>query len=96
MTFKEGFTPQPMSTADKMVLAIQLALGHILAEIGQVDEKLKDAIKRGFDNASLDAERMALRGSDERRTETANSMLAILEELRTITFPEKSQPKHGV
>jgi hypothetical protein len=91
-----AFTPQAMTTADLMVLATQLALAHILEEIGKHDEKLLAAIKRGFDNAALDAERMAMRGPAEKRAQDAASLLEIIEGLRSMTFPRKDEPKHGV
>lgn len=83
------YTPQPLTTADLMILAMQVVLTHVLEEIGKTDERMLGAIKRGFDNAANDAERIALTGPDK-RSDDAGSLLEIIEALRTMTFSKDS------
>lgn len=89
------FTPAPRTTVDLMILTMQLIITHVFEEVAKVDERLSAAIKQGFDNAALDAERLALKGIDE-NSDDAATVLKLIEAMRTVTYRHPDLPRHGV
>jgi hypothetical protein len=75
-------------TQEKMVLVLQTIVSCVFGELAK-DPDLGEAIKRGFDNAALSAEVLALKMGKSERDNTALDALQIIEDFRAITFGEK-------
>jgi hypothetical protein len=70
------------------LLALQTIVSYVFAELAKVDPKLSAAIKKGFDEAAMSAEVLALKGGKGERGRSALIALDIIEEFRAITFNE--------
>ncbi len=73
------------------LLALQTIVSYVFAELAKVDPKLNAAIKKGFDDAAMSAEVLALKDGKGERGQSALIALDIIEKFRAITFnePEK-------
>ena len=77
-------------------LAVQIVLAHVLDNLYRNHPKLRDAIRRGFEDAASDAEDIATRLGSSAHSEQTVRASRIIEELRTATLGDHDKPKDAV
>jgi hypothetical protein len=77
-------------------LALNWIIAQVLRRIAQSDQKLADAICRGFNDAASDIENLAIRAGKAASPDHLVKALRIVEELRSVTVGDKNKPRNIV
>ena len=77
-----------MKSDDVLNTAFQLTFVHIFEELGRADPKLKEAIRRGFEQAADAAQVLAMKDPDSAGGETSLRVLDVIEQFQRMTLGE--------
>jgi hypothetical protein len=75
-------------------IALQAIVSRVLHEIGQVDPRVRHAIRVGFDEAANQIEAMAIAAGGKARPDHLVKATKIVEVLRFIVL-KRDEPKHS-
>ena len=77
-------------------LAIHTLFAHVFDELIRDNPALRESVRKGFDHAASDLEQVAIRRSKGPMPAHVVKALSIIEDLRTATLGNPSEPKHAV
>src|SRR5262249_45210067 len=80
---------------DDMLMAQELSMAHVLSEVAKTDPKLRGAIEKGFEDAILDAEVLAMKEGKTERGQRSSHVLAIIEHIRDITLGNSKRAREA-
>jgi hypothetical protein len=78
----------PEGAGELIAVATQLVLYSVFSKMGELDERLKEAIGEGFTEAALGAKLLAIKGPGEDRKAAGAALLEIIEHMREQTFAD--------
>ena len=77
-------------------VALQQILTNVFYELKLLDPRYADAIARGFDNATRQAEDLAIKAGKASQPEHLVKAIDIIENLRAASLGNHDKPRHGV